>query len=339
MNIFNRSISFLVFFVVTSWVHAQTGEPLARAGKSEIGSTSEQAKKPSGQKVVIVTGARFSYKLVQKWIDEYNRVNPDIQIIIESRGSNDPANFDVLAEVYEHEDAIKKSREYINIGRYAILPVATAKSSFAKVYTDKGLNGEVIKQVFFHDIFSEKDKEEKIKAPFTVYTRLQKAGVPIVFTKYFGFEQKDIKGKAIAGADEHLLKALLRDSTGVSYLPLPLIYDQQTKKPVEGLAVLPVDLNGNGRVSDDEKFYADQTTVIQRLEAENPKDIENLPIEYLHLSVDKENASPEAIAFLRWVNENGQSYLTEFGFLKPEAKHVNKEKFNEFASKKGIEAQ
>jgi phosphate transport system substrate-binding protein len=215
---------------------------------------------------------------VQKWVDDYKTVNPEFQIIIESRGSSDPTQYDMLIEVYEPDDELKKNREYIYLARYAILPVANRRSEFAKIYSDKGLNRELIKQLFFHDVFADKDKEQKIKVPYTIYTRLQKAGSPIVFTKYFGYDQKDIQGKAIAGSDEHLLKSLLHDSTGVSYLPLTLIYDHTSKKPTEGLIVLPVDLNGNGRISDDEKFYSDLTNVTQQLEDKNSKEINNIPI-------------------------------------------------------------
>lgn len=58
-------------------------------------------------KIVAITGVRFAYPLVQKWIDDYNKINPDIQIIIEHRGTNDPAKYDILIEAYE-PDAEKK---------------------------------------------------------------------------------------------------------------------------------------------------------------------------------------------------------------------------------------
>jgi ABC-type phosphate transport system substrate-binding protein len=285
-------------------------------------------------KIVVITGNRFSYKLVQKWIDEYNKTAPQVQIIIESRGSTDPTKYDILAEVYLQDQEIRKNREYINIGRYAVLPVATSKSEFANHFAEKGLTAELIKQIFFSDIFADKDEQQNIEAPYTTYTRQQKAGVPLVFAKYFGYQQKDIKGTTIAGADEHLLKALLRDPNGVTYLPLPLIYDQQTRKPTEGLTVLPVDLNANGRISDDEKFYTDLDKVIENLEKKDPGEVKNAPVEYLHLSVDKQTASAEAIDFLKWVNDNGQAYLHEFGYLLPEGKYFKKEKFIEFSSKR-----
>jgi phosphate transport system substrate-binding protein len=103
--------------------------------------------------------------------------------------------------------------------------VANAKSAFAKTYSEKGLTGDLIKQIFFHDIYASKDKLQEIGSSYTVYTRLQKAGAPKTFASCFGYEQQQIKGKSIAGADEHLLKALLKDSTGVSYNNLGLIYD------------------------------------------------------------------------------------------------------------------
>jgi ABC-type phosphate transport system substrate-binding protein len=64
-------------------LQAQNSEPEARtqeAGKSStVGSSAT-----TPQKVIVITGARFSYKLVEKWIDDYNKVNPNVQIIVES---------------------------------------------------------------------------------------------------------------------------------------------------------------------------------------------------------------------------------------------------------------
>jgi ABC-type phosphate transport system substrate-binding protein len=263
------------------------------------------------QNVIRMTGVRFAYPLVEHWIDRYNKVNPNVQIVIEWRGTTDPSQTDILVEAYEHSDDMKKDREYFYVGRYAILPVANSRSEFAKTYAEKGLTTQTITQIFFHDIFADKDKQEDIIAPYTTYTRLQKAGAPTVFSKYFGYEQKDISGKRIAGSDDHLLKAVLRDSTGVSFLPTPTIYGKLSG----GLTVIPVDLNGNDRVSDEEKFYDSFQGVIEHLA--NAKDIHNAPVESIHLSVDKKTAKPEALSFVHWVLDNGLADLKDFGFLPP----------------------
>lgn len=325
--------AFLILILTIPEVQAQKLTDSQGIEPYEIATFTEEKSQVSEpkRKVVVVTGTRFAYPLVQKWIDTYNEVNPEVQIIIEARGSADP-QYDILIEAYEQPEEVKQKGEYVYIARYAILPVANDKSTFAKTYSDKGLNRALINQLYFHDLFADSEKEIKIKEPFTIYTRLQKAGAPISFTRFFGFEQKDIKGKAIAGADEHLLKAIIRDSTAVSYLPLTLAYDHTTGKPVSGVTVLPVDLNGNDKVSDEEKIYGDLSTVISKIESAESKELKNLPLEYLHLSVDKKNATPEAIAFLKWVIENGQKDLHQFGYLLPQITKRGKEKFEQFAN-------
>jgi len=312
MNRFHHSLRVitLVLFALISW---------GQGSSTVTSSLNTPIAHPSGkQKVVVVTGARFAYPLLQQWIDNYNTVNQEVQVVIEARGSVDPANYDILIEAYEPTEEARKNREYIYIARYAVVPVANEKSSFAKTYHEKGLDKELIKQLFFHDIFADKENQKAIKEPYTTYTRLQKAGVPTTFAQHFGYEQKDIKGKGIAGSDEHLLKALLRDSTGVTYFPLTVAYDYTTGKPREGLRVLPVDLNGNKRVSADEKIVDNLHTVIQWLEEKSQKESNNVPLGYLHLSIDKQTAGASATAFLRWVISNGQDDLHSFGYLKPE---------------------
>lgn len=335
MKIFLSSFLFLTALFLLFAAEAQSSltassNSIAGEAKNLLSTTVSNRRE---NKVVAITGVRFAYPLVQKWIDNYNAVNPDVQIIIEYRGSHDPANYDILIEAYEPDAEAKKDRNYVYIGRYAILPIANSQSAFSKTYSVKGLNQTLIKQLFFNDIFSDKKESIAVKEPYTVYTRLQKAGAPVTFSKLFGYLQKDIKGKSIAGSDEHLLKAVLRDSIGLSYLPLNLLFDQKTGKPLEGITILPVDLNGNGKVSDDEKIYSALSAIIQRLEAKSQTEVANVPMEYLNFSINKNDPSPEAIAFLQWILEHGHNDLHAFGFLKPEQARLEREKQNELSMK------
>jgi phosphate transport system substrate-binding protein len=280
------------------------------------------------EKIVMITGVRFAYPLIQKWIDDYNKSNPDVQLIIESRGTGDPSRYDILVEAYVPEADKKLSRDFFYVGRYAVLPVANSRSTFSKVYASKGLHRDLIKQLFFRDIFASKSDQSVIKEPYTVYTRLQKAGAPLTFAQYFGYQQKDIYGKAIAGADEHMLKAVLRDSIGLSYLPLNLLFDVKTGNPLEGITILPVDLNGNGKVSAEEKFYQELPVALEYLETKNQKEINNVPIEHLNLSIEKNSTNADAIAFLKWIIEHGEQDLHAFGYLKPIAPSSDKPRQN-----------
>jgi phosphate transport system substrate-binding protein len=284
------------------------------------------------QKEIIITGTRFTYPLLEKWIADYQEVDPSVRIRIEPRTNVDPSQYDLLIEAFEHDNDARADREYLYLARYAVLPFANASSTFAKYYSEEGLTSDLIKQVFFHDIYASKEKQVEIKSDVNVYTRLQKAGAPKTFAQYFGFEQQQIKGKAIAGADEHLIKAVTKDSLGVSYGSLGLIYDLNARTSLPGITILPVDVNDNGRVSKDERFFGSVDEVIGKLESENLK---NIPVEYLHLSIRKHGYKPEALKFLMWIIDNSQDDLHEFGFLKPEQKRFDseKQKFLHLASK------
>lgn len=307
-----KSVAFFIILAVVNVLPTIAQQPAAR------------------EKIVIITGARFTYPLVQHWIDAYNKVNNDVQLVIESRGSNDPSSYDILIEAYEPSEEAKKTREHIFIARYPVLPVANAKGELASTFGNKGLDQTTLKQLFFYDLFAGDENSKTTKVPYTVYTRLQKAGVPITFSEYFGYHQKDIKGKAIAGSDEHLLKAVLRDSTALSYFPLTLIYDLNNNTLHDGLIVLPVDLNNNGKVSEDEKVYSNLQQVVTLLESKKASELNNIPVGYIHFSVDKKNPSEEALRFLQWVIQNGQTDLHNFGYLQPEADRFEKEKLEKF---------
>ena len=321
--------SVILIFVSAGTSHGQT-EMKASAGGWQAGENSTSGRP---EQVVKITGVRFSYPIVQKWIDEFAVAHPEIQVIIESRGSADPSQYDILVEGYEHHETVRQDRQYLYVARYALLPIASTKSSFAKKYGPAGLDREEIIQLFFYDPYADRDKSKQITTPFTVYTRLQKAAAPIVFSNYFGYEQKDIRGKTIAGSDEHLIKALQRDSTGVSFAPVPLIYDHVTSQVIPGITVIPVDLNGNDKVGEDESFYESLHTVVRRFDASTEKNLNNVPISYLHFSVDKKAASPEALVFLRWVITNSEKDLSDFGYLKPESGKTHSEEFKEFAAR------
>lgn len=296
-------------------------------------SLSAQGQTGNGNKVVTVTGVRFAYPLLEKWIDDYKEADPNTQIEIVPRSTTDPLQYDLLIEAYEPDGTVQQTRDFVYVARYALIPVANATSDFAKIYSDKGLTRELIEVIYFNDIYADAREAPKLGAEYTVYSRLQNAGAPITFSKYFGFKQSNIKGKTIAGADQDLIKALLKDTTGVSYSVPGLLYNTQTRKQVEGITVIPVDLDDNRLVSDDEKFYGKLDDVIAKLEGENEKEIRNIPIEYISLSISKVNAKPEAIKFLQWVIYNGQESLHQFGFLKPDIKkfEIGKERFEQRA--------
>ena len=50
-----------------------------------------------------------------------------------------------------------------------------------------------------------------------------------------------------------------RDKVGIGFNNIAYAYDINSKKPYRHIAVIPLDLNGNGKIDPEEDFYATST--------------------------------------------------------------------------------
>lgn len=280
---------------------------------------------------VIVTGSRFTYPLLEKWIAEFKKEYPDVQFHLIARGNvgTDSANLIINAHKLRPEE-IKGGSYVVNVGRYAILPVANAKNAAFEEWAVKGIKEKELKKLFFHkyDPFADeevKDKsKDKSKYHPTIYTRAQKACAPISFARNYGFEQEDIIGKVIGGDDHHLISAIEKDTNGLTYNNLGFIYDLNTRKVKNKIAVVPVDFNSNGKLDIEEKIYDNLDQLITSIES-NPK---LAATEYVNISYAGQviETNPNVNLFLNWVLTNGQKYNHALGFLDFEPNVLAKQK-------------
>ncbi|MBY0427221.1 MAG: hypothetical protein K2Q22_16420 [Cytophagales bacterium] len=272
---------------------------------------------------IILTGSRFTYPLLEKWIEEYKKTNPTAQIRIIARGSSNADSANLIINAHElAPEEIRPGYSVVNLSRYVLVPVANSKNKAIAPYLDKGLKVKEFKKLFFDKFdpfLSSEELEEKSKKQIalskqvTIYTRQQKACAPTTFAKNYGYEQADILGKQIAGDDKHLIQAVLKDTTGITYTNLGFAYDRNSRLVVDKISVIPLDFNNNGKLDDDEKFYGTLDQAISRLET-NPE--KSLAIGNVNISFPKQIASDSNTSkFLNWILENGQKYNHEYGFL------------------------
>jgi hypothetical protein len=116
------------------------------------------------------------------------------------------------------------------------------------------------------------------------------------------------------------------DAQAVSFNGLNVLFDIDTRKPVTGLTILPVDLDGNNKVSEEESFYHDLDTIIHKLQDTDPRKINNIPMARLQIAVHLKEMNGETAHFLRWVLENGRKHLAKYGFLRPDSATLEKER-------------
>lgn len=209
---------------------------------------------------------------------------------------------------------------YFSVAQFHLVPVLNNAAASADGLISKGLNRNELKQLFFEDPYSEVTTSS-LRRELTVYSRLGQHGISAQFAAHFGYKPENIRGKAIAGNDKHVLMAMLRDATAISYSALPIVYQPESGKIKEGLTVVPVDLDGNRKVSDWERDYADLLSALGLLTA-HPSD--NIPTVTVYLGVDLNQAQPSTLQFIKWVLTEGQTHLNALGFLAPDDKNQAK---------------
>jgi phosphate transport system substrate-binding protein len=269
---------------------------------------------------VVVSGEPLAEALVKQWIADYNKTtSSNITFKAKAKTSD-------LAIQFSNSEASSKDLKQFSIAKVAILPIAKSNSPIVLEVKKKGLDTKRLKALYFDDFLESTGKDDFSKVPHQIYTRLGETGVPALFAKAFGYETSSIKGNGIGGNDFHVINAMKDDETAVSFNALNILYDAQTRQLVSGFTILPVDLNGNDKVSDDELFYDNLDTVIEKLQSLKPKDIRNIPIADLQLVVNVKESNQETLNFLNWILEHGQESLNKYGFLQPDTETLQKER-------------
>ena len=84
-----------------------------------------------------------------------------------------------------------------------------------------------------------------------VYTRSDACGAAQTFASWFDSKQEELHGTAVFG-DPGIAGAVSKDKWGIGFNNLAYAYDAQTHRARPGLAVLPIDIDGDGDIGPEE---------------------------------------------------------------------------------------
>lgn len=270
---------------------------------------------------VVISGEKVLEDLVADWIVRYNQHSKS-SIVFEPKAKDAHLHIDFYGE-----EKARNDMEFFTVGKLAIVPVTNSGSDIASELEKKGLTENRIKALYFDDLLGSSKDADLPKTPYQVYTRLGDSGVPHIFAKAFGENPRNIRGKAIGGNDFHVLQAMERDPLGISFNTLNILYDQQTREPLKAFTIVPLDLDGNGKVTDDERVFGNLDMALQTIrETDKDRNRTGIVIANIRIALQKKVATSQAKDFLKWVVENGQESLTKNGFLKVDPDILEKER-------------
>lgn len=251
-----------------------------------------------------VSDAQFTRQMMERLIKEYNKVNPEFTAtVVDTREKAD-------ASV-----SLSGQDDVNSIGRFAILPIANSENELLRnKKVVKGLSNKLKHQIFVErDLLEELDAEEEgeKQLPGTVYSLTGSHAITTTLVaRDLSITPNRVKGKKILGSEENLISAVRSHQDAIAFNVASLAYDSNTYQPVEGLTVLATDLDGNGRISDEERSVISSLDKLTDYLDKLPHT--GLPIGNISIKTDNQ----ELRRFVDWALTEGQGYLSPYGFLK-----------------------
>ncbi|MBO4841100.1 MAG: hypothetical protein J5524_08640 [Bacteroidaceae bacterium] len=272
------------------------------------GNDAPDASVSNVSSVHYVKAPRFARPLVEKWITEYAKTQPNVEFQIAKNGQNqDDIDLNV---VFNTNDSVAENQDHIiYFGEFAVLPITASGSEAAKVLEGKHLNSKKLKQLYFlNEDFDEDVKKIKQFEKLVIYSGSNATSVANSFAHNFGEESASFRGKRISGDDLFLNTALTKDPLGVSFNALPNIFDLKSRHIKENLSIIGLDVKKNL-----EESFSDKGTLDQIIDALEHGKVQEVTVQ--KIGVHYKNANEDVNRFLSWVVTNGTKYNHQYGLL------------------------
>lgn len=270
---------------------------------------------------ISISGAWALYPMVVRWAEEFNKIYPDVRIDIAAGGAG-KGMADALGRAVDigmvsrsiHPAEIERGAWWVSVTKDAVVPVVCEANPVLDRLIAAGVTREIFASIW---IAGEAEAWGDVvkggaSQPLRVYTRSDACGAAQTWAQYLGGNQEDLIGVGVYG-DPGLADAVRRDALGIGFNNINYVYDADTKKPVAGIRVIPIDLNANGTVDEDEDFYGDRDAIVTAI----AEDVyPSPPARDLHLVSQGRPSKPAVVEFLSWILTEGQAYVHEAGYIR-----------------------
>lgn len=251
-----------------------------------------------------IADARFTQPLMETLINEYRKVNPQFAAEIVSTAGDGDATVNIT------NDGGNVSG---TLAHYVLLPIANAQGSLSQdKRLRKGLNAKLTRELFVGKSTSDYfESQESKQIQGTAYVLGGKHAITTELLAHtLNVDISAIKGKKVIGREENVITAVLQHTDAIAVDVASLVYDSDTRKPAKGLVILPVDLDGDGHVSNEERAAIQNIDALTDYLSTHGKN--GLPTGSIRINSNDSRAE----SFIVWATTVGQDYVKQLGYLR-----------------------
>ncbi|MFD2599222.1 PstS family phosphate ABC transporter substrate-binding protein [Sphingobacterium corticis] len=271
---------------------------------------------------ISMSGAFALYPIAVLWSEDFKAIHPNVRFNISAGGAG-KGIADVLTNMVDiglvsrdlHNQENEKGAYPIHVAKDAVIGTINSAHPNFKLIAERGLTQQELIDIFVTQRYKRwNDIDDRFVAqPIEVYTRSDAAGAAETWAKFLGVNQEDLRGVGIFG-DPGIAQAIKERPLSIGFNNINYLFDLKSKKPSDGLAVIPIDINKNGRIDQAESFY---DTLPDLTEAVADNRYPAPPARDLTFVVAREHQDTLLTnAFIRFVlEEKQQGYLLENGYV------------------------
>jgi phosphate transport system substrate-binding protein len=289
------------------------------------GKAKQDCSSASGK--ITLSGAWALFPLTKIWTAEFQKLYPNIQFEIIGSGSgqglkdllDSKADIGMISSEIPIEDDTLVCT--IPVARLAVVPIINKNNPYYQKISERGLKRDEITNLFsenkthsWGDFFKNPSKD-----PVKAFIRNDLSGATDIWLKFLWMEKNELIGEGVAN-DEMMVKSILNNPLGIGYCNFVYIFDVNNTQIIPGIAVLPMDINSNGKIDPKEKFM------------ENYSDLQRamwlgkypcVLTRDLCLATHGSPNNPQIICFLKWVLTEGQKYIEKSGYIQLRQSVIN----------------
>jgi phosphate transport system substrate-binding protein len=287
--------------------------------RQEGGGSGQKGDNMTGK--ITVSGAFALYPMAVRWAEEFKKLHPKVVINISAGGAGkgmaDALSHMVDLGMYSKEvspEERAKGAWYIGVAKDAVLPTVNSGNPVLKELRAQGLTKQKFADIFINGTITTWGAavNNGSKATLQPFTRSDACGAAEMWAKYMaGKKQEDLIGLGVNG-DPGVADAIRKTVGGIGYNNLNFVFDMTSRKVYPGIAIVPIDLNGNGRIDPEENFYG---TLDQVMNAIQTGIYPSPPARDLYLVAAGKPTNKAVLAFLHWILTDGQKFLNEAGYV------------------------